>query len=497
MALCRVPLALTALLLAAQPALTQPLLRIPLANARNSFSTNKRIFLGHRVLHFRLQLKFVTNPPRTWAWPPNTTVTVQGSGSTQVFSSLPSSAAADRSFWTAEIPGNRAEITISTPTLLQDFDATRLAFDVVSVAHTFRSGSSRRDTPALPPSPDIAVLSLAIAQDTLGVPPSLAEYQHYWLPPATHARDLSLYLSPFAPQHGNDSGIQLAVSHGSFKKVGENSGWLSPVSGDSGIYHEILVPAQQPTYLTVRQAFPMPYLLTAQNVRLRFKHLRAARHRSLGTPPTIDTASLRANASVMFPYGYQLSRYLRPNATIDRRIRETFVIATAHMLDASEGMFRLADVRLHDRLTNAVTPFVRFRRGDERAFANGTGITMYEEDLHDPISGGWTLHHEWGHAMYLLPDEYIDVHRPPPGAESFASEAIDTNTLMGTRASSEFCSSRNHRWAPALQIDEESNWDVIFWLFQLQQRNGVDSCDFLVGRYTDVLHQLERLISWR
>jgi hypothetical protein len=117
-------------------------------------------------------------------------------------------------------------------------------------------------------------------------------------------------------------------------------------------------------------------------------------------------------------------------------------------------------------------------------------INMFTADLADPVGGGWTLHHEWGHWQYALEDEYVDVSGPPP---VFFGAAIDPNSLMGTRVSTEFCYPRNHLWSPDAPAGEESAWTQI----EDQYPGRVSTVAFASvshGRYLDVLHQLEGLL---
>jgi hypothetical protein len=173
------------------------------------------------------------------------------------------------------------------------------------------------------------------------------------------------------------------------------------------------------------------------------------------------------------------------------------------MLDASEGSFRLDEVSLRRFLVNLgwlPDDLVWFKRGDGRASASPLRITMFETELADPVAAGKWFHHEWGHARYFLPDEYIDVYQPPPDANDLTAGVIDPNSLMGTTASFEFCGPRNHVWAPGLDIpgpdmSEESSWSLIASRYDVAP-NRVNLSDYHQGRYLDVLHALDNLLKF-
>ena len=112
------------------------------------------------------------------------------------------------------------------------------------------------------------------------------------------------------------------------------------------------------------------------------------------------------------------------------------------------------------------------------------------DELNDPLTGGWTFNHEWGHWKYSMPDEYVDVSGPPPVLFSLA---IDGNSIMGTSASSEFCNAKNH-----LGLAGDSSVDTSMWSLLQDQFDvlpSLDSGGLKMGRYMDVLHQLDDLLE--
>lgn len=92
-----------------------------------------------------------------------------------------------------------------------------------------------------------------------------------------------------------------------------------------------------------------------------------------------------------------------------------------------------------------------------------------------------------------MPDEYVDIHGTPP--ELF-SLAIDPNSMMGTKSSSEYCYAANHLCVsdPGGSCDDaESMWTLL--VDQYTVLPSVDSGGLKVGRYLDVLHKLRKLLD--
>ena len=224
------------------------------------------------------------------------------------------------------------------------------------------------------------------------------------------------------------------------------------------------------------------------------------RDENMDAAPAVDIAGLRNSVSQDSPFNAQLADYIHENDDFDRRIREALVIACAFALDGSNGQLRYRSANLHrdiDFWRNVDVQFSICNDGNDpncRANSGSTRISMFTVDLNNPISAGWTFHHEWGHWEYGLPDEYVDVNQPPPA--SLSSDAIDANTLMATSDSTEFCTPQNHMWAEDAGGEEESCWT------QLEDQYPVDPSavafgDLSYARYLDVLHSLERSITLR
>ena len=223
------------------------------------------------------------------------------------------------------------------------------------------------------------------------------------------------------------------------------------------------------------------------------------RDEDLGKPLGTNANDLINNTDRNHPYDAQLGRFLKQEPPIDFRIKEMMVVASARMLDASDGLFRIGSADLHRNIKWYRNVDVQYQAGSGRANFNGSRITMFEkDDLQNPISGGWTFHHEWGHYEYSMPDEYEDLIARPPFDFSLA---IDPNSVMGTSSSNEFCYSENHMATEGIQYPtggihnlRTSMWELLVNQYSVLQSpiaGGVND-----GRYLDVLNKLEDLFTF-
>jgi len=175
---------------------------------------------------------------------------------------------------------------------------------------------------------------------------------------------------------------------------------------------------------------------------------------------------------------------------LERRVRETMVIASAYMLGASDGKLRFGSAILHQRILWWRNVDIQIREGFEAATTGWNGIALYQGHMNDPINAGREVLHEWAHWEFNLPNEHKGVDTTQL---SHLAQAIDANSIMGARASGEFCTARNHWWGAHCGKDE-SNWSQI----AAQYGCNVDdqqSGNVYQGRYLDVLNQLEELFD--
>lgn len=479
---------------------------IPLGNGSNAVSIAKPFFLGHRVESVRLRVRFHI-PNRTNHWINGVTLRVREAGATgvvQQFANLPTTAAADGSFWTRRFNGNAVWISIFSSGII-GFDGGQPEFQILEVDRRFEPATSRDDVPAANLAGDNH-LNLSPGHEAIAHTPGTSESQHFaintW---AYTSQRFAIYASPFLPDLGNDVGLRLSLSvpvaspngviPATFRSPSDEGVWERPAGGDSGIYYEFVVPPKTPHVLiTVNSALRAPYFLSVNRVRKIFYNVVMERDEEIGTPAATNDLALRNLTSNEFPYGWQLADFLPENPNIDQRIEDVTVLASAYMLDASDGMFRFGGAKLYRNISWSRNVDVQFKKGEGRANAGAFKITMFEDDeLQEPLGGGWTFHHEWGHWEYNMPDEYIDVSGPPP--LDFSLE-VDPNSVMGTRATTEFCHEDNHQWTEdAGNADEESMWQLL--VDQYEVLPGQDSGGLNQGRYLDVLNQLNKLLEFR
>lgn len=469
---------------------------ISLGNRKNFISIAEPVFLGHRVERFKLRVRF-NNPDRESHWLPGVTLAFRNLGTSfEEHTELPSTANADGSFWTGFIPGNRVWIMIfGRGAGIVDFDGGQPQFEILGVERYFDSAISRQNVP----STDVnspQVLHITRGFEAIGYSPvGGTEAQHFVI--STWSYDtqvIGLYISPLLPSMWNDIGVSLAVSNSGFKSLSDSTGWVSPAARDTGIYTEFVVPATT-TYMfvTVKTTLSAPYFFSFQLVDTIFRDIVMERDEEINTPAGTNTQALINKTSNDFPYGKQLADFLQESPTIDQRIRELVVLASAHMLNASDGMFRIGGVKSHTDIDFFRDVDVQFNKGSGRAEDVGSHFDLYEvEELDNPLDGAWTFHHEWSHYEYDMPDEYIDVNEPPPAQTN--SEAIDPNSLMGTKDSNEFCHRRNHRWSEETDAEEESMWDLLVEQYEVSPAQDAGGLNH--GQYMDVLNKLKKSIKY-
>lgn len=477
---------------------------IELGNEKNVLADRGKVFfLGHRVERFRLKARFVDPDGRTGPWVPGVTVSFAANGAVEQFGQLPPDAEPDGSFWTREITGNSVRIQLSTAGQLADFLGGRPRLEIVAVDRQFLADSAPDDVPISAPAPSGGSLNtapvMALDDEVIGFSPGLGEAQHYRiLLPGSEPRLESLYISPrfFGFGLDNDVGLKVHISPTGFVSPTADVQWIEPAPGDSGIYTEFENVPGQALSVTVVSTLPVPYLIRDTRMVERFSSLVLERDELMANAPDIDVDGIRDGAGPDAPFNAQIADYLQPSATYDRRIREALVIGSAYALDGSDGQMRFLSAELHRDTDPFRDVDVHFAICDDlgdpacRANAGPFHIDMFTGDLRDPVGAGWTLHHEWGHFEYGLPDEYIDISGPPP----LFADAIDPNSLMGTRSSTEFCTPFNHFWAEDAGGEEDSAWTQIADQYDVSPA-PTTFAELSQGRYLDVLHKLDSLLD--
>lgn len=472
---------------------------IELGNGSNHVQVRKRFFLGHRVERFKLRVRLV-NPGRTNPWPAGISLSfVSNQGGFQQFSGPPATTETDGSFWTQEFNANWTQIRLGSNGIVS-FDAGQPRLEILGVERHFSPGVDRESVP----TPTFAVddpthQRLIRGSDIIGFSPGVVETQHYVIPVSTSPRLGSIYISPRLLSLNNDMGIKMHRSSTGFVAWDANVTWIEPAPGDSGIYHEFTQPANQRVFVTVVGTAIGPYLIQHTWLVERFGGIVMERDAQMAAAPVIDVAAIRAGAGTQAPFNSQIANFLHETADFDRRILETMVLASAFALDGSNGQMRFRSAELHrdiDFWRNVDVQFSICASASNpacRANAGGFRIDLFTLDLGEPISGGGTFHHEWGHWDYGLPDEYIDVTLPPP-TDFTSSLVVDPNSLMGTQATTEFCTPQNHI-SSQVTGGADSSWTQIQNQYAGVIQHPLVNTSMSHGRYLDVLGKLDVLFT--
>jgi hypothetical protein len=469
---------------------------IELGNLSNFVNIDRSFFLGHRVERFRLKLRLV-NPGRSAQWISGLTVSLGQSPGVfqQQFQSLPAGAEADGSFWTQEFTTNVLLIQIRSGGAIVSFDGGQPRLEIVAVERHFLPNVNRTDLPTASSGARRNVLTVERGVDAIAFTPGLDEALHYRIPAASAPQTQSLYISPRALSLNNSVGLRVHLSTSGFVSPDANTTWVEPDSGDSGIYREFTTPAGRDMFVTVVSSAMVPYLVSHSSLVERFENIVMERDGMMRAAPDIDLGTIRGAASQQQPFNAQMADYLQAQADFDRRIRETLTIATAFALDATDGQMRLGSAELHRNIRGTRNVDIQFAICGTppcRANAGSSRISMFDVDVNNPASAGWTLHHEWGHWEYDLPDEYLDLTGPPPVMFSLATDA---NSLMGTSASTEFCTPNNHIWAMGAVAEMDSSWTQIIDQFPGVTLGPRPFPNLSHGRYLDVLNRLQGLVT--
>ena len=369
--------------------------------------------------------------------------------------------------------------------------------EIVAVERHFLPGVGRNDLPTASTGARRNALTLEQGDDTVAFTPGIDEALHYRIPAAAVPRTRSLYVSPRSLTLNNSVSLRVHLTTIGFVNPDANVPWLEPVSGDTGVYTEFTTPQGQDMFVTVVASAMAPYLIRHAWLAERFENIVMERDAQMQAAPDIDVGVIRGSSTEQSPFSAQIADYLQPQADFNRRIRETLTIATAFALDASDGQLRLASADLHENISPTRNVDIQFsvcRTSPCRANAGFTRISMFNTDVNNPPGAGRTFHHEWGHWEYGLPDEYLDVSGPPPVQ---FSDAIDPNSVMGTSASTEFCTANNHLWAPDAGGEEESCWTQLTTQYPSVTLGPAPLPNLSHGRYLDVLHKLEALVRLR
>lgn len=467
---------------------------LPLGEQRNTFTgMGTRIFLGHRVDRFRIKLRLV-NPAHPAEWIPGVVLTVSPDhGSPLQLTVLPGTHDPDGAFWLPQMTENSAAIRLSASGLV-DLGVGQPHLDLVQVERHFRAGSAVDDVPVVAsPSPPGGGFASVHYDEVVTVSPAIGEAQHFRVSPGGASTE-SIYISPLLRSMNNSTGLRVHISSTGFVAPTNTSvTWQEALPGDTGFYAEFQPVPGQSVFVTVVNAVITPYLFAHAGLVQRFEGVVIEREANMRGAPDISVDGLRATVDREHPFNAQLADYLEPRADFDRRIRESLAIASAVSLDATSGQMRFRSAELHRQSDPFRDSDIHFSACGSvtdpacRANAGPFHIDMFTADLADPVQGGATLVHEWGHFDYGLPDEYTDVQGLP---HLLTSVALDTNCIMGTSHTVEFCTPMNH-----LGSSDESCWAEI-----AEEYPGVDSRALNPGtlrgaRYLDVLHRLDSLLT--
>ncbi len=461
---------------------------IPLGHVRNVLDISKPLFLGHRVSSFRLRVK-INNPNSTSHWINGVTLSFTSGSHSEEITELPASRV-NGAFWTQIINGNKVWINIVSDGVVY-FQGGSPSFEIIEIERFFEPGSAREDIPkAIISNEDVLVVGGNY--EVIGFSPRAAEAQHYiFNAMAPIPYWASVYVSPFSPETWNDVGLFVDVSFDGFKSY-DHTVWIQPEYGDSGVYHEFLVPPfTQYVYVTVKTALATPYFVNYRPMRQIYSNIIMERDYNIGTPTGSDLEAIKSRAGRVRPYNKQLSDYLRANPDINQRINELMVIASASLLNATDGYFRYGSAVLNSQIDWWRDVDVQFSAGSDTANTTWSRINLFEdEELQNPVTGAHVFVHEWSHWDYGMPDEYIDSTNPE-GERS--TTPIDTNSKMGNSVVSEYCTDLNHWSSEDLGLTDESMWQLLDDQYSISTPDSGGG--HRVATYMDVLHKLDDLFD--
>ncbi len=461
---------------------------IPLGHVRNVLDISKPLFLGHRVSSFRLRVR-INNPNGTSQWINGVTLSFTSGSYSEEITELPAPRV-NGAFWTQMINGNKVWINIVSDGVV-DFQGGSPSFEIIEIERFFESGSAREDIPEANISNE-DVLVVGGNSEAIGFSPRAAEAQHYIfhaLVPLPYWA--SVYVSPFSPDIWNDVGLFVNVSFDGLKSY-DHTVWIQPEYGDSGVYHEFLVPPNtQYVYVTVKTLLATPYFVNYRPMRQIYSNIIMERDANIGTPTGSDLEAIKSRAGRFRPYNKQLSDYLRANPDINQRINELMVIASANLLNATDGYFRYGSAVLNSQIDWWRDVDVQFSAGSGRANATWSRINLFEdEELQYPVTGAGHFVHEWGHWDFGMPNEYIDTTTPEG---ELSSMVIDENSKMGGWKRLEYCTELNHYYSEDQGGTDESMWQLVDDQYTVSTPDSGGG--HRVATYMDVLHKLDDLFD--
>ena len=494
--------------------LFQPIL---LGYNENSFMFLREIFMGKNVRQFRLKLETLTVGEGS-RWLDNLTVKVYSMPGSVYMQTIDwhQTQEPEGGFWTDTIPGNWAMLEITSAPLgeLIDVGDAGSYLLVKKVAYDW----DRNISPDfIPPSSDprqinrtniadATYVSRQNGRTTLGMLLNLGG-RHYHLKHLKKKTRYAVYVSPYMTtakstaideeryirekDSEHDVGLVVGISTSGFLKVPlrENiSGQVRPTPGDTGVYYEI-EPADEPRllYLTVYGVFGHGYTISINELEERFNivyEMSDGLH--YNNAPTLPHDTVLVN---FLNYSNQYADFIQPYANYLDRTREMIVLSSANMLAASEGHARQKRADIYKSEHWRLNTDVFLHQINDRAYASPTKINLFLDELDEPINGGGTMHHEWGHFEYGMDDEY---HEDDGDNEC---TTIDHNSVMGYHSKRyEFCNSLNHVWRDNWdwgEADGESNWEILTDKYDLSS-----TYNYSHVQYHDVLHALEDLIDF-
>lgn len=489
---------------------------IPLGNVDNVILIRKTYYAGPNVTKFRLAFRFVS--PEDEDWPANLKFCLTDASSLVVLKSFTRDInRINKLFWSDEISGNTVGILLTSEDkrLSNITGYPRLEIDSVETWHThdlaLREPKVSNALKLYMGGEVIAFFADVTAEHFFYA--DIPQYPSNWLPIT------SIYISPFAPNHNNLLEPELTYSGGSFSSAAFT---VKPQSGDAGIYHEF-PRVNEKVCIQVRAKKTGHYLLTVQNLRWLHSGVVTEWDHSFDgkTPPKINDKpvinsinGISDKGDFTKVYEYQLNQYINDSASsYSRRFKEMFTFASSRALAASEGYlrfsstdlyhatdpFRDVDLYIKDCTSDVSQTSPSYCYDRENSNINGHPclnyrINLYRKDLNEPYSGGYILHHEWGHYDYGMFDEYLDQY----GTEdTLPSWAACPNSIMGTSRNFEFCSYLNHKTATGVPAGQNPAWEFLTMRYGIMLPNiplpGVYPQN--QATYLDVLHKLEDLIE--
>jgi hypothetical protein len=488
------------------PTVFNDTISVDLGANRNNLCIDKMLYMGYKVESFKISFRLNNkNDFSLLSWPSQLVFNILRADGTIIQSFNSKNCSSNTVYTTsASIMGNVVRLRITTNGRFADLSEFGANIEIVNLTCEFNTKSKPNSLDFIQLYPGVEIIVFS--------PLSSAKTNCFYALLPAAKQTISLYLSPYKRQtyHKVNPKLGYNIQKSSNSKTLNMKSWLSPKGYDTGIYEELNGNYQSPRLmcLTVTTSKPSFFYLTIQTIKESFgtvdKPIVVEMDGGLDgdNAPLITGALDKAMVDAIrtcMKYTENIGEYIQDNATYNRRVKETLVIACASMLAATEGYLRFNNINFY----HSIDPFrdadIIYDAACGRGLAyfwNITGpfqkINMHINYLNNPASGGVVLLHEWGHYKFKIFDEYIDD-------KNSSSHIVDPNSLMGDNyKTSEFCTGLNHQSNGDLgNIGPDPAWKNLqtgFGISPPRPPYSLEQYPQNQSSYLDVLHKLEELV---